>query len=238
MSVSTAGHRGAPERREYALRALIFVVAAMAAVAVLTTTDSWWATALALAAVAFTVTGVLLSLALLADGRTDGDPATGRGTAIALGVVTAVALLLVVVLPSDAAAPTAPSPAEQAQATVRQFLVAAVLNNDAYLSCEYLTPAERRRVARASGPAKTCQEAFVAAHPGFPALTSVTAVDALSMRTTVNGDRAVVLVPRQQPLRAPLRFGLRRATTAELNEFHAPQVPWRIASGATAIVHV
>jgi hypothetical protein len=236
MTVSTASHAPSPERREYALRAMIFVVGAMAAVAIATTTGAWWSTALALAAVAFTLTGIMLSLALLADGETDRDPATGRGRAIALAVVTAVALLLAVTLPGHAGAQAAPAPAAQAQETVREFLTAAVLNDDAYLACQYLTPAEQRRVARLAGRAATCQEAFIAAHPAFAGVRSITQLDALPLRTAVRGDRAVVLAPRPQPAAGPVRFVLRRATRAELDAFHAPQVPWRIAAGATAIL--
>jgi hypothetical protein len=52
---------------------------------------------------------------------------------------------------------------------------------------------------------------------------------------TVHGGRAVVTAtPPGQP---PARFGLVSATAAELNAFGAPQAPWRIATGATAVLH-
>jgi hypothetical protein len=236
MSVSTASQAASRGRREYAVRAMIFVVAAMAAVAVATTADAWWTTALALAAVAFTLAGILLSLALLAGGETDPEAANGRGRAVALGILTVVVLLLAVTLPGHAQAGQAPSPAAEAQQTVREFLIAAVIDDNAYLACQYLTPDEQRRVARLAGRAASCQEAFIAAQPVFAGVRSVIEVKALPLRTTVRGDRAVAIVPRRQPAPGPIRFVLRRATRAELDAFHAPQVPWRIASGATAVL--
>jgi hypothetical protein len=50
----------------------------------------------------------------------------------------------------------------------------------------------------------------------------------------VRGERAEVVSPR--PGLTPVTFVLRRATIAELNEFHAPQVPWRIDRGALAVL--
>jgi hypothetical protein len=236
MTSSTAGNAAfSSGRGEFALRTMIFVVGAMAAVAVATTTDVWWRVALALAAVAFAVTGILLSLALLIEDERAPDPATGRARALALGVATAVTLLVAVALPGQADAQPAPSPAAQAQQTVRAFLVVGVIDDNAYLACQYLTPEERQRVARLSGPGATCQEAFVEAHPVFAGVRKVVEVRELPLRTSVRGRRAVVLVPRPQPL-PPVRFVLRRATLAELDEFRAPQVPWRIASGAVAVL--
>lgn len=234
MSLSPASQVTSAGRREYALRALIFVVGAMAAVAVASTTDAWWTTALALAAVAFTLAGILLSLALLVDGET--EPATGRGRAVALGVATAAALVLAVALPGDADGQPASSPATQAQQTVREFLIAAVLTDNAYLACQYLTPDEQRRIARLAGRGASCQEVFIAARPAFAGVQRVTELNALPLLTMVRGDRAVVLAPRPQPAPGPIRFVLRRATRAELNAFRAPQLPWRIASGATAVL--
>jgi hypothetical protein len=55
--------------------------------------------------------------------------------------------------PEHAAARTPPAPVAEAQATVRDFIAAAVLQHDAYLACQYLTPVEQRRVGRGRGAA-------------------------------------------------------------------------------------
>jgi hypothetical protein len=57
---------------------------------------------------------------------------------------------------------------------------------------------------------------------------------ALPLRAAERGERAEVVTPR--PGLTPVTFVLRRATIAELNEFHAPQVPWRIDRGALAVL--
>ena len=230
------GRAASAAELELALRAMIFVAIGVAGVAVATVTGAWWTTALALAGIALALAGILVTVAQIVGGDAHTDAARGRGRAraIVLGLVATAALVLAVTLPEHAAARTAPATVAEAQTTVRDFLVAAVLQHDAYLACQYLTPAERRRVARHAGPGTDCQEAFVAAAPTFPGVRSVLGLRALPLRAVVRGERAEVVTPR--PGLTPVTFVLRRATIAELNEFHAPQVPWRIDRGALAVL--
>jgi hypothetical protein len=228
------GRAASAAELELAFRAMIFVAIGVAGVAVATATGAWWTTALALAGVALALAGILVTVAQIVGGDAHADAPRGRARAIALGLVATAALVLAVTLPERAAARTASPTVAEAQATVRDFLVAAVLQHDAYLACQYLTPAERRRVARHAGPGSDCQEAFVAAAPTFPGVRSVIGLRALPLRAAVRGERAEVVTPR--PGLTPVTFVLRRATIAELNEFHAPQVPWRIDRGALAVL--
>jgi hypothetical protein len=230
----TSGHAASAAQLELAFRAMIFVAIAVAGVALATATGAWWTTALALAGVAFAVAGILLTVAQIVDGEAHAGAARGRARAIVLGLAATAALVLAVTLPEHAAARTAPATVARAQATVRGFLVAAVLEHDAYLACQYLTPAERRRVARHAGRRTDCQQVFVAAAPTFAGVRSVTQLRALRLRAVVRGERAEVVAPR--PGLTPVTFVLRRATIAQLNAFQAPQVPWRIDRGALALL--
>jgi hypothetical protein len=229
-----SGRAASAAQLELAFRAMIFVAIGVAGVAVATATGAWWTTALALAGIALALAGILLTVAQMVDPGAHTDAAPGRARAVVLGLIATAALVLAVTLPEHAAARTAPATVAQAQTTVRGFLVAAVLQHDAYLACRYLTPAERRRVARHAGPGADCQQAFVAAAPTFPGVRSVLGLQALRLRAVVRGERAEVAAPR--PGLAPATFVLRRATIAELNEFQAPQVPWRIDRGALAVL--
>jgi hypothetical protein len=230
----TSGHAAPAAHLELAFRAMLFVAIAVAGVAVATATHSWWTTAFAFAGVAFALAGILFSVGQLVDREEPADPARGRARAVVLGVIATAMVVLAVTLPEHAAARTPPAPVARAQDAVLGFLTAAVVNNDAYLGCQYLTPAEQARVARLAGRGSTCQEALVAARPTFAGVRSVAQLKALRLRTVVRGDRAEVIA--QPPGAKPVTFVLRRATPAELNAFDAPQVPWRIDSGATAVL--
>jgi hypothetical protein len=219
---------------EFAFRAMVFVAIAVAGVAVALATDAWWTTALAFAGVAFALAGMLASVGRLLDRGAPPDPARGRARAVVLGVVATAMLVLAVTLPEHAAARAAPAPVVQAEDTVRGFLIAAVVNDDAYLGCQYLTPAEQARVARLAGRGATCQEALVASQPRFAGVRSVAQLNAVRLRAVVRDDRA--RVSAQLPGGKPVTFILRRATPAELNAFEAPQVPWRIDSGVTSLL--
>jgi hypothetical protein len=230
----TSGHAASAAQLELAFRAMLFVAIAVAGVAVATATDAWWTAAFAFAGVAFALAGILVSIAQMVDSEAPLDPARGRARAVVLGVVATAMVVLAVTLPEHAAASRAPAPVAQAQDAVLGFLTAAVLNNDAYLGCQYLTPAEQARVARLAGRGATCQDAFVASRPTFAGVRSLAQLKALRLRTVVRGDRAAVIA--QPPGGKPVTFVLRRATPAELDAFEAPQVPWRIDSGATALL--
>ena len=151
----TSAHAASAAQLELAFRAMIFVAIAVAGVAVAMATGAWWTLALALAGIAFALAGTLLTIGQMVDAEAPPETAHGRGRAIVLGIVAAAALVLAVTLPEHAAASTPPAPVAEAQGTVRHFITAAVLQHDAYLACQYLTPAEQRRVARGT---RDCQE--------------------------------------------------------------------------------
>ena len=65
-------------------------------------------------------------------------------------------------------------------------------------------------------------------------MQSVHDVMGLDVRVVVRGDSAQVTVMRDGY--KPVVFVLRRATAAERSAYLAPRVPWRIASGATAVL--
>jgi hypothetical protein len=239
-------HHGETSRRvarapdsELLLRVVVFAALMAAGAAAVLNADAWWTTGLAIAALAFATAGALLGLAALVGEPDASRPARrSRPVALILGALAVAGVVLAFTLPEhskaarELAAPTAPAATE----TVRQFLEVAVVQDNAYLACQYLTPVGQRQVARVAGPvpSTTCREALTATHPAFRGVGSVGAVKALDVRAAVHGDRATVTVSGNGA--QPVTFGLRRATPAELDAYEAPQVPWRIDSGATAVI--
>ena len=215
---------------QFAIRSMLFAAVAVIGLAVATATGAWWNTALAFAGVALALAGMMLSIAQLLDREPRPDGSRGSWRAIGVGGAAAMMLVLAATLPEHLAARSGPEAG--AQDTVRGFLTAAVLESDGYLACQYLTPAEQSRVARLAGEGETCLQAFVASRPAFPGVASEGELKELDLRTVVRGGRATVVVPRSR--RKPVTFVLRRATRAQLAGFRAPQVPWRIQSGAAA----
>jgi hypothetical protein len=230
--------RAQPGPPELLLRAVLFMVIVITAVIVVIRADAWWTTALAAAGVAVAAGGVVLVVfALLAD-EDDAEPETGpsRTGSIALATVAVVLVVLALVVPEHEAkestantAATAGSAAE----TVRQFLLLAIVEDDAYPSCQYLTPDQQTTLARLAG-ASSCRLALTGTSPSFDGVQNEADVDRLKIRATVVGDRATAVVSGRS--RPPVTFTLARATPAEVEAFEAPSTPWRIASGAEALV--
>ena len=162
-------------------------------------------------------------------------PGRSRPWAAALGTLAVAAFVLALTLPVHGAAamPATATPAGQAADTVRQFLVTAVVDDNPYLACQYLTGSQQRAIARLAA-APSCRDAFTAATPAFAGIQSAADVHALRIGVRLLGDRATVSVTGHGA--RPTTFVLRRATPAELNAFQAPQAPWRIDSGATAVL--
>jgi hypothetical protein len=130
---------------------------------------------------------------------------------------------------------TAAPTLSQARKTVHNFLGVAVLEHNGSRACRFLTGAEQQRVARLGGPGATCREVFDRVQPSLRGVPNVEALNRLDVRATVRGGTAQVTArPRGQK---PITFVLRRATRAELSAFGAPQDPWRIDAGATALLH-
>jgi hypothetical protein len=138
-------------------------------------------------------------------------------------------------LPDDRAAAdstTRPTAAAAAQ-TVRDFLATAVLEDNAYAACQYLTIAEQEEVARIAGGDQTCRDVLTASSPSFDGIQSEGALDALDPRAVVvGGSRADVTVAR--PGYPAVTFVLQRASGADALAFGAPSAAWRIASDVTS----
>jgi hypothetical protein len=223
---------------ELLLRAVLFMVIIITAVIVVITADAWWTSLLAAAGVAVGACGVvLIVLALLAD-EDDAAPKTSpsRTASVALGIVAVVLLVLTLVVPEheakESTANTAAT-AGSADETLRQFLLLAIVEDDAYPSCQYLTTGQQATLARAAG-ATSCRLALTGTSPSFDGVQNEADVNRLKIRVTVNGDRATAVVSGRG--RPPVTFTLARATPAEIEAFEAPSTPWRIASGAEALV--
>lgn len=223
---------------ELLLRAVLFMVIVIAAVIVVIRADAWWTSLLAAGGVAVAACGiVLVALALLAD-EDDAEPETGpsRAGSVVLGTVAVVLLVLALVVPEheskESTAGTAAT-AGSADETVRQFLLLAIVEDDAYPSCQYLTTAQQATLARLAG-ATSCRLALTGTSPSLDNVQDEADVDRLKIRATVDGDRATAIVSGGDG--APVTFTLTRATPAEVEAFEAPSTPWRIASGAEALV--
>jgi hypothetical protein len=220
------------------LRAALFMVIVITAVIVVILADAWWTTLLAAAGVAVGACGVVwVVFALLAD-EDDAEPETGpsRAVSVALGAVAIVLLVLAIVVPEheakESTAGTAAT-AGSAEETVRQFLLLAIVEDDAYPSCQYLTTAQQATLARLAD-ATSCRLALTGTSPSFDGVQDEADVDRLKIRSTVDGNRATTVVSGRG--HAPVTFTLTRATPAEVEAFEAPSTPWRIASGAEALV--
>jgi hypothetical protein len=146
------------------------------------------------------------------------------------------ALVLAVALPDDRAAAdsTARPTAAAAAQTVRAFLATAVLDDDAYEACQYLTPAAQAQVARAAGAGQTCRDALSAAPPSFVAIRSEGELHALAVRAVVTAP-ALAKATIARPGQPPVALVLRRATAADEAAYAAPQCAWRIASARPAL---
>jgi hypothetical protein len=199
-------------------------------------THAWWTLALAVAGLVLAAGAVTISVQGMLTRGDDAEPsAPSRSRVAALCTLAAVALVLAVALPDDQAAAdstTRPTAAAATQ-TVRDFLATAVLEDNAYAACQYLTIAEQEEVARVAGGAQTCRDVLAASPPSFDGIRSEGALDALDPRAVViGGSRADVTVAR--PGYPAVTFDLRRASGADALAFGAPSAAWRIASGVTS----
>lgn len=223
---------------ELLLRAALFMVIVIAAVIAVIRADAWWTSLLAAGGVAVGACGVaMVAFALLSD-EDDAEPETGpsRTGSVLLASVAVVLLVLALVVPEheakESTAGTAAT-AGAAEETVRQFLLLAIVEDDAFPACQYLTTAQQATLVRQAG-ATSCRLALTGTSPSLDGVQDEADVDRLKIRATVVGDRATAVVAgRGQP---PMTFTLTRATPAEAEGFEAPSTPWRIASGAEALV--
>jgi hypothetical protein len=196
-----------------------------------------WVLALAVAGLLAAALAVGLSVnAMLGnDDRTDAEDPY-RGPVALLGAIATLTVVLAIALPveTSSAVSTRASDAQSAAATVRAFLATAVLDDNTYLSCQYLAPSAQQAVANLAGGDQTCRDALTATQPSFDGVHSEGSLHALHLRAMVRDGTAFVTVERTG--RSPATFELRPATAAELAAYEAPQAAWRIVSGATIVL--
>ena len=220
------------------LRIIALVAILVGAVVATAQTRAWWTVALAVAGliIAAGLTAASMRRLLSEDDDTDSQE-PGRRRFALLSIVAIAAVVLAVTLPVDesAAVSTARPTAAAAAETVRSFLAAAVLDDNAYAACQYLTTAEQQRVADLAGGDQTCRDALSATHPSLDEIGSEGALHALALHAVIRAGTADVTATPHG--RGTVRFVLVRTTSAQAATFEAPPATWRIAHGATAVLH-
>jgi hypothetical protein len=219
------------------LRIVVLVALLVGAIVATAETHAVWTLALAVAGLVLAAIAMAASVAAMLGRDADARPsAPSRAWLGVLTALAAVALVLAVALPDDRAAAdsTARPTAAAAAQTVRTFLATAVLDDDAYEACQYLTPAAQAQVARAAGAGQTCRDALTAAPPSFVAIRSEGELDALAVRAVVTAP-SLAEATIARPGQPPVALVLRRATAADEAAYAAPQCAWRIASARPAL---
>ena len=90
-------------------------------------------------------------------------------------------------------------------------------------------------MAQLAGDGQTCRDALSATQPSFGGIQSEGALHALSLHVLIDdGTADVTATPHGQ---AAVHFVLQRTTAAQAATFQAPSAAWRIADGATAVLH-
>jgi hypothetical protein len=227
----------APDPLRLLLDIVVLVAILVGAVIAVAEANAWWTAAVAVAALVMATLGLALVVGamLRADDASSVEPSRGR--VVASAAVAAVAVVLAIVLPDEgsAATSTAHPTAGAAAQTVRDFLANAVLEDNAYVACQYLTSDTQQSVARLAGDGQTCRDALTATQPSFGAIHSEQALHALRLDAVVRDGTAYVTArPSGQP---SVTFVLQRTTPAEASAYEAPSSAWRIADGATAVLH-
>jgi hypothetical protein len=219
------------------LRVVAFAALVVGGVVAAAEANAWWTIGLAIAGLGVTAAAVALTVQhMLGDGEDAGVALPSRlATAVPVGVA-AVALVLAVALPdgeSSAAGDTAATPAA-AMRTVRLFLAQAVLDDNAYAACQYLTPGAATHLAETAGPDETCRDALMRDEPTFAGIQSSGQLRGVDLHAVVHrGTADVTTVASGRPR---VTFVLQPATAAEHQAFEAPPAGWRIASGEDAVL--
>jgi hypothetical protein len=220
------------------LRIVALIAILVGAVVATAESRAWWTVVLAVAGLIIAAGLTAASMRQLLDEADEvGSEDPGRRRFAGLWIAAIAAVVLAVTLPVDesAAVSTARPSAAAAAETVRSFLATAVLDDNAYTACQYLTPAERQRVARLAGDGQTCRDALTAARPSFAGIQSEGALHALALHVVIrHGTADVTATPHGQ---GSARFVLQHTTAAQAATFQAPSAAWRIADGATAVLH-
>lgn len=226
----------APDPQRLLLEIVVLVAILVGAVVAIAEADAWWTAALAVAGLVIAALAIGLAVGAMLRGGEGSPVGPGRGRVGASAVVAAVAVVLAFVLPVEdsAATSTARPTAGAAAQTVRDFLADAVLDDNAYAACQYLTSGAQQSVARLAGDGQTCRDALTATQPSFGAVHSEGALHALRLDAGVRDGTASVTA--QPSGRGPVTFVLSRTTPGETAAYGAPSSDWRIADGATAVL--
>jgi hypothetical protein len=226
----------APDPQRLLLEIVVFVAILVGAVVAIAEAGAWWTATLAVAGLVIAALGIALTVGAMLRTREASPVAPGRGPVAASAVVAAVAVVLAFALPvEDSAATSSARPdAEAAAQTVRDFLADAVLDDNAYAACQYLTPGAQQSVANLAGDGQSCRDALTAAQPSLGTVHSEGALHALRLDAVVRG--ATATVTARPPGRRPATFVLSRTTPDETAAYGAPSSQWRIAEGADAVL--
>ena len=217
-------------RNQLLLGVVVLLGAAIAGLVVLAVSDATWGLVVALVIAGTAVLAALLGLRLdLAD--LDGAPMPvlprRRVMLLCCAALATLVVGVAAVLDNAVAADDASPDASAATRTVRDFLAAAAIDQNGYVACQLLTPAEQEGVARSQG----CRAALSEPGRGAGLVSSAGALERLPLHATVAGSHAWVTVGGTS-----LRVGLDRTTPEETSGFQAPGGPWRLASGAAALL--
>jgi hypothetical protein len=227
----------APDPQRLLLDIVVLVAILVGGIVATAEADAWWTAAIAVAALVIAALGIALTVGAMLRADDASSLAPRRGRVAASAAVAAVAVVLAIVVPDEgsAATSTASPTAGAAAQTVRDFLATAVLDDDAYVACQYLTSSAQQSVARLAGNDQTCRDALSATQPSFGAVHSEGALHALRLDTVVRN--ATADVTARPSGRQPVTFVLQRTTPAEASAYEAPSSAGRIADGATAVLH-
>jgi hypothetical protein len=218
------------------LEIVVLVAILVGAIVATAKADAWWTVTIAVAGLIVATLGIALAVGAMLRAGDAAPVAPGRGRVLASAAVAAVAVVLAIVLPDEDATATATAHATAGAAaqTARDFLADAVLDDNAYAACQYLTLSAQQSVARLAGEGQTCRDALTAAHPSLGAIHSEGALRALRLDAVVRDGTAYVTArPPGQPA---VTLVLQRTTAAEAAAYRAPPSAWRIADGATALL--
>lgn len=207
-------------------------LAGVAMVIWLARTNSPWVVAGGVAVVLALVASLALQLGRLLARETEPVADRRRGWAGALRLAVMPGLLVPLVVAGAVAA--APRPHGTPAATVRDFLSAAVVDNDGVTACKYLTARSRVDFEGRNAVRSSCESFFGGAGLtlGGRTVSSNAQLDALHYRVTAQErDRLVTVSYRGQAI----GFLLRPANAPELDEFQAPPTSWRIASSVNGL---
>jgi len=122
---------------------------------------------------------------------------------------------------------------DEPQTAVRDFLAEALVQQNGQRACDYLTQDAQQKIATAGGPGAACRESMEKAElvDGDDLVQNTSDVNDLGFDTSADGHEATVQVKAGDRTYA---FELRH--DEGLGNLYEPKTPWRIASGAEAVL--